>query len=274
MARETLIKTDRNGTKYWQDCTCQRCGGHGIIPGYQYIEGGVCFECGGSGISRPHVRKEYTTEYAAKLEDARRKREDKRKAEALAEFEKNREEELLNLGFKNGNTYCVMGDTYAIREELKKAGAKFCRELGWHFAEQNPAYPCIRISAADVISDNPTWSYGKPHLAFREDTQEIVKRMTALPKKPSEYVGEVGKRITLDLTVKKTREYDLDYGWYGTTMFVNIMEDPDGNTVVWKTSSWLGQEGQTYTITGTVKDHSEYNEVKQTVLTRCKVKED
>ena len=29
------------------------------------------------------------------------------------------------------NTWLVMGNTYAIKDELKKKGAKFSRELGW-----------------------------------------------------------------------------------------------------------------------------------------------
>jgi hypothetical protein len=86
----------------------------------------------------------------------------------------------------------------------------------------------------------------------------------------SQWFGEIGKRYNaLKLTVKFTTGFDTAYGY----CFLNKMEDEEGNVFVWFSSNCL-ETGTTYTMNGTVKDHSEYNEVKQTVLTRCmKVKE-
>ena len=66
-----LIKVDKNGTKYWFDPACPRCGGAGYIPGYEHVEGGICFMCEGSGEGKGRTWKEYTPEYAAKLEAKR-----------------------------------------------------------------------------------------------------------------------------------------------------------------------------------------------------------
>lgn len=85
---KTLIKTDRNGTRYY-DVTdvCPRCGGRGdYIRHYNY---GVCFLCGGSGVKHYTV-KEYTPEHEAKLEAQRVKRAEKR-AEAWAQRNAKRE---------------------------------------------------------------------------------------------------------------------------------------------------------------------------------------
>lgn len=79
----TLIRTDRNGTKYFEGLrTCPRCGGAGGSNAWAET-GWTCYECGGRGET---FQKwvEYTPEHEAKLE-AQRKR---RAAKKLAEWEK------------------------------------------------------------------------------------------------------------------------------------------------------------------------------------------
>ena len=46
--------------------------------------------------------------------------------------------------------------------------------------------------------------------------------------------------------------------------------DNDGNVFIWITPCGV-ETDKTMKLTGTVKEHSEFNGVKQTVLTRCKV---
>lgn len=66
----TLIRVDRNGTKYYEGmCTCGRCGGAGGGDQWKYT-GWTCYECGGSGKVMGKW-KEYTPEYEAKLEAKR-----------------------------------------------------------------------------------------------------------------------------------------------------------------------------------------------------------
>ena len=80
------LRTDRNGTRYYRELVdCDRCHGRGEyywgaviahgagqpgIPQYH----GVCFKCNGSGKMLA-TTKEYTPEYAAKLEADRKARE-------------------------------------------------------------------------------------------------------------------------------------------------------------------------------------------------------
>lgn len=90
--------------------------------------------------------------------------------------------------------------------------------------------------------------------------------------KLSDYVGEVGKRITRNIVSGKvvtswTNCYD---GWHETTTFMYKFVDDEGNILIWKTSSDV-DEHKVKQITGTVKEHNEFREVKQTILTRCKV---
>ncbi len=98
------------------------------------------------------------------------------------------------------------------------------------------------------------------------------------------YIGEIGKRLTVTVTFKKSFEYqDFKFNYYGTTHYIHTFEDAEGNVLVWKTTSSMAVQldddgckwhtigwGDIIQITGTVKDHTEYRGTQQTVLTRCK----
>ena len=84
------------------------------------------------------------------------------------------------------------------------------------------------------------------------------------------YVGKVGDKMELQATYLYCGWYDTMYG----TTYVYTFEDADSNRFVWKTSTSLGiSEGTKVNLKGTLKEHSEYNEIRQNVLTRCKVQE-
>jgi hypothetical protein len=97
------------------------------------------------------------------------------------------------------------------------------------------------------------------------------------------HIGEIGKRLTVQATYKKSFEYvDYKFSYYGTTHFTHIFEDAEGNTIVWKSTNMVeyindGEykfitKGSTVELTGTVKEHGQYKGVDQTVVTRCKFK--
>ena len=60
-----FMGTDKNGTKYYQEDQCPKCGGSGYIPFYHHVDCGRCFKCDGTGLF-VHTIKEYTPEYLAK----------------------------------------------------------------------------------------------------------------------------------------------------------------------------------------------------------------
>lgn len=124
--------------------------------------------------------------------------------------------------------------------------------------------------------------------AEREAKEEAERaereaRMKA-EKAISQYVGEVGKRITVKATYISSASFEIkSFRGYGTdTMYVHTFKDADGNKLIWKTSSSLGtwlengewqshEYGENVDLTGTVKEHKEYREEKQTALNRCKL---
>ena len=79
----------------------------------------------------------------------------------------------------------------------------------------------------------------------------------------SEFVGNVGERIVIEVA-----EMNLLTSWenaYGMTYLYKII-DVAGNVFVWFASKHMNSVGK---IKATIKDHSERDGVKQTVVTRC-----
>lgn len=261
----TLIKIDRNGTKYYGDSKCPKCGGSGYIYGYEHIEGGVCFKCNGSGIYY-HSWKEYTPEYAEKL--ALRRLE---KAKKLAP-EKN-QKLFKSYGFsEDGKAWLVTGNTFAIKDQLKAAGAKF-NDLGWHFDHEVSEFPTYQIGIEEIATLREDGSYflmaGGDISNFARDIRDNYGPVTS----KSEYVGTVGEKIILAVKYLGCSSYETHYTWYGEVHNVYKFEDENGNALIWNTGSYQDfEEGKSYTLSASVKEHKEYRGTKQTALTRCKVK--
>lgn len=102
----------------------------------------------------------------------------------------------------------------------------------------------------------------------------------------SEYIGEVGKRISITATLINDYSFTSYYGRMPQETTIYTFKDKDNNVFCWKTSGSLGMDktdkrdnyyrefvrrGDTFTCKATVKEHSEYKGTKQTVLTRIKV---
>ena len=143
------IRTDRNGTKYYYDWNCPRCGGAGRSDKWCFT-GYECFDCRGTGKrAAPKVVKEYTPEHreklAAKAAAKRAEKNEKLKAEGYLNKAK-------KYGFdENGVGYVYTGNTYEIKEQLRQGGAKFNVELHWISPRPIQGYECIEIAAADVF---------------------------------------------------------------------------------------------------------------------------
>lgn len=107
----------------------------------------------------------------------------------------------------------------------------------------------------------------------KEAEEARIKAQKAI----SQYVGPIGDKLDLAATFDHTAWFECrSFVGYGTeTMFIHTFKDADGNKLIWKTTNGLGslglQEGDLVQIKGTVKEHKEYKDEKQTVLTRCKI---
>lgn len=100
--------------------------------------------------------------------------------------------------------------------------------------------------------------------------RHIEEKAKVEQKIKSEHFGENGKRYKN----QDVAEIKMLTGWetqYGMTYLYQIILK-SGNVLIWKSSNWYSKEDLTKVtqIDFTVKDHSEYKDIKQTIVTRCK----
>ena len=102
---------------------------------------------------------------------------------------------------------------------------------------------------------------------LQEDKEREEK--VAAEKASSQFVGQEGQRITF--TAVKANLVWWGENMYGVSYLYKFV-DADGNVYTWFGSKGYDMEdGDQFTVTGTVKGHEEYKGVCQTQLTRCKL---
>ena len=288
MTELQYFKTDKNGTRYYYDWTCPRCGGAGGSDNWAYT-GWTCYECGGTGKAlKPQIVKEYTEEYRAILDERNAKRHAKENAEREAKAEQQLEADkakfLEKNGFnKDGYTYIFLGDTYPIKDKIKSAGGKFDYTLGWHIDHEVNGFQFMPVHIDEVADVAYFHGYTYKDGASADIEKRAKEEYTKMNNiTPSEWVGEVGDKVQIEAVLVIEGSFESYFGYRPTTTYVYTFTDDDDNDFVWKTSSWdnmtwgshpapILEIGDRAIITGTIKEHSEYKGEKQTVLTRCKV---
>ena len=84
--------------------------------------------------------------------------------------------------------------------------------------------------------------------------QKKAERMALNANKS--YVGEVGKRIDIDISnAECVTSFPTDYG----IMRIYRFEAVDGNILVWKTSNFIDEIDKVKKVKATIKAHNEYN---------------
>lgn len=96
----------------------------------------------------------------------------------------------------------------------------------------------------------------------------VIDRVEAA-RANSQHLGAVGDKVTLTITVERVIVLETQFG----TNYITIARDEQGNAVTYKGRVDIGNKGDTNTITASVKDHTVYNGIKQTVIQRPKLLE-
>ena len=156
--------------------------------------------------------------------------------------------------------------TVAWGQKLSEQDNKndYIHNLSVIFKSDNVSYKELGLAASAVY-------------AYQKEITKEIKKELEKPVIPSEFFGEPKKREDFTLTLVSTKDWDSDYG---TTFFHSFM-DASGNVAVWfgstpllvvdeKGNNCYIEDGEKVRVKATVKEHSEYNDVKQTVLTRVK----
>lgn len=95
--------------------------------------------------------------------------------------------------------------------------------------------------------------------------KSIQKANEQKEQNKSQFVGEIKQRISIEVkSFKRLCSYTTRFGICYVYQFI----DENNNIYIWKTSKYI--EDDIYFIIGTVKNHSEYKNIKQTEITRCK----
>jgi hypothetical protein len=83
----------------------------------------------------------------------------------------------------------------------------------------------------------------------------------------AKHIGAVGERCDFGLRIVFVTSYETQYG----TTFVHVMEDADGNVVVYKGSKPIGQKDDAIKIKATIKAHDRRDGIAQTIISRPKI---
>jgi hypothetical protein len=231
--------------------TCGRCGGQGGSEAWK-MTGWTCYDCGGKGTLGWEVVRLYGAEELAKLNATREKRRSKKEAARVAKAE------------------AAKAEADAKRAEFEAANAEVVAGAR-KYAERSPFFADL----LEKLEKYGSWS-DKQVAAVAKSVAEI--EANAVKSAASKFVGEVGKRMEMKVTVERVASYvrpSFGYSRSGMeTVWIVSMRDEAGNAIVVKSPSFYGREkGEKLTLRATVKEHSEYRGEKQTVMQRAAVLE-
>ena len=117
-----------------------------------------------------------------------------------------------------------------------------------------------------------TWDFG--HRLEAEVKALCVAAYDNAPKVPTttptdRHLGNVGEKLTVLVTVERIRDFE-PYRNGGAPSRFHVLRATTGEQLVWRSSSTRLDVGTVATITGTVKEHGLYRDIRQTIITRCK----
>lgn len=119
-------------------------------------------------------------------------------------------------------------------------------------------------------------------VAFEKYRKELERRAEREAERTAQagtsaHIGKIGERMTFKIAeMKLVTSWESQWGWTWLYKFI----DTDGNVLIWFASKPMERVNangvyedvtEVKSIKATVKDHTERDGVKQTVITRCKV---
>jgi len=168
------------------------------------------------------------------------------------------------LGFQKGYITIFAGEVDSIQEWFEKSNARYCTFWGWYIVSTEEVPENLPKVVKPVTLPWELVGLLNGSLKPQAEVTQVIEDLL-YEDHPSQFIGAIGERIEIPVTVTKNISLDNQYGQSN----LHIMEDANQNVFVWVTASKNWPVGATKTIRGTVKDHRIYQKQKQTVLTRC-----
>lgn len=241
------VSQDEKGKPFFsRERKCGRCGGAGRSDKWAYT-GYTCFDCNGSGRGAIETVKLYTREQLDRINAA----QDKRNAKKLAAHEQARVEAQAEADARRDAFEAEHGALLARAEQYAER-SEFLRDV------------CEKARARSELTENQA-------NALRSTIEKIEASDRA--RASSEWVGAEKERITATVTVERIHSFERPcFGapWQQEVVHIVTMRDEHGNALVTK-GRFHAEKGEILKIKGTVKEHSEFRNEKQTVLQRVAV---
>ena len=170
------------------------------------------------------------------------------------------------LGFEKGYITIFKGEmTEDIEDYFRLAPvARYTLRWGWHIPSCYEIPVDIPETLTPVRLDWDTVAIDPDTLKSNAQVQAIVGALLYDPH-PSQFIGSIGQRIEIEITVVNNIKVENDYG----TSTIMVFEDAQRNQFVWMTSAKSWEVGAKKRIRGTIKEHKTYKNTNQTVLQRC-----
>lgn len=226
---------------------CGKCGGQGYIAGYQHVEGGRCFQCDGNGRGPSETCILYTADKLAKLNATAAKRAASQQAKAAAKIAQ------------------AQAEATARRSAFEAKHADLLRWLNTMDLREGFLFDMRERAAKMALWSDAQVSALQAARARCEERNRIAAA--------SQYVGSVGERLhNLTVTVEHVHEHmTTDFQGYNAILYITTMRDTSGNCIVVMSSSFRVAKGDRLSISGSVKEHSEFRGQLQTRLQRVKI---
>lgn len=254
-----------NGRLYVE---CFKCLGRGGFEVFAGIHNGVCYSCNGSGFNQ----KSYDDEVAAaKAIKARQRREARR----LAKIEEERAAaDAVRAAWAEANPV-LAARLAAVFAEVYLDGAD---EMAVYAARNagEAKYGDFVMQMANYASYKGLTENQTVAVAAALDTAEAKAQAQAERVSAQRYL-DADKDAKVVVTGNVAVAMTVD-GYMGASTRLVIVEGTgDFAGVTFKmmgtgATLWEAEKGDVAEVTATVKDFSEYNGTKQTVLTRAKIK--
>jgi len=212
----------------------------GIENGRPYSRTGFdCWTCGNSGVKGFRKERLYTQAQLERLTKAAETRAANRAAKELAEQQRAAaERQAKEAQYRADNA------------EFLAQIATLCTGNGSDFWDR---------MAGDLLA-----ALRSPSERQIECVKgEVAKRAS---NASSAFVGAVGDKVVLQLTIERIIRLDTFYG----VSWMTIARTQEGNVVVYRGQSDLGQPGEQVTIKATIKEHNFWQGVQQTIILRPK----
>lgn len=251
---------------------CDNGGVSGYKSAYAGVYAGECFQCRGTGVGSAAM----TEEKAAKLV---KNRIAARKRAARKATEKADAAAAAGLGWRTANaTLADMLD--AIYIELSEAADGFNENGHTVFDAVEARWGSFLTQMANLVGMGRPLTEGQATAALKAIDEALTTQAAEQTRQDAaRYYGTVGGKVVATGTVTVAARVEVaTYTGYSTEIKMLVIVEGTGEFAgvtfkLWGTGATLytAERGQTVEVRGTIKDHDEYEGVKQTVITRGKI---